>query len=126
MLNKDDFNKVGYKQYSLICTDTNMTTIRAVAMPYQTLDGAWRMKFNGVFLYSGGPTGGTISIVGIVFKNVTNYYQAPALTMDGVMTFRAYCSPNGNGIGWNTGSALTQVRISGDVELECKPDFVQE
>ncbi|NHZ84305.1 MAG: hypothetical protein GWP19_00300 [Planctomycetia bacterium] len=107
------------------------TNIRSVAIPYQTSDGAWRMKFNFCFSLSGTSSGILIiTLTGIISKNIANYHQS----------FTAGSSSNTIDSNWakfntippNTNTFKIQPdddplgdywTISGDIELDSKPTW---
>lgn len=109
---------VEIRQVSLKVTGNNSwNTVRAVGYAYQTTDGAWRFTFNIVGSVSA-CSSETISITGVKFKNISGFSQSVAQS-DG----RAYAAPNTNQILMNTFSGtVTSWLISGDVELDAKPD----
>ncbi|MCG8686656.1 MAG: hypothetical protein MI892_17385 [Desulfobacterales bacterium] len=107
-------------------TGTDWTTIRAVAIPYQTIDGAWRLKFN--IAGSQTPAAATLylTLSGTTFKDVSNYEQAILVT-DNTPNhiFAGFTNPGASTIKVESdGTVESQWRISGDVELESKPTWV--
>jgi hypothetical protein len=135
-------NFVALKQYygnsssgpgSFNVTGTNWLTHRAVAIPYQTSDGAWRMRFNiaGTF---GATTSDTyaLTISGVTFKNLANFEQAIAHHENdnqGRSTEQyasAFVSPNSGAIIVYYASSFNfagRKALSGDVELDSKPTW---
>lgn len=93
--------------------------VRGVAIPYQTYDGAWRLRLT-VALTHGSDASFNITISGVTFKNVSGYNQ-PLTTR--VTDGSAYASPNTDDIAVSYDAAKTGTQISGDVELESKPTW---
>ncbi|MCG8685254.1 MAG: hypothetical protein MI892_10290, partial [Desulfobacterales bacterium] len=117
------------KQYSeangdFTVTGTGWTTTRAVAIPYQTVDGAWRMKFNVGGTVSSAVTDLSLNLSGTVFK----IGQEQAIT--GFTTLAYYMQSRveaGTGImHGRTGTARSTWSFSGDVELESKPTWADD
>jgi hypothetical protein len=109
-------------------TGTGWTTIRAVAVPYKTTDGGWRMKFNIAGNMTGSPASETLTVSGVIFKNTSGYYQAVTLASDadGTIT-RAVTDPDTAGnIIISTNGVLSAARVSGDVELDSRPDWADD
>jgi len=127
-------NLSALRQYTLTVTASNWTTIRAIGIPYTTLDGSWHLRFNiaGTFAGAGNNNITGVTIADVVFKNVANYKQAVAVTFNGVQSvvmagLNSYADLNTGTIGaiWNTSvSPNGNWGFSGDVELESKPSFV--
>lgn len=123
-------NFVGLKQYvanssegsgDFNITDTNWVTTRGVAIPYQTTDGAWRMKFNieGTFSSTSSPSA---DISGVTFKTgVRQAYSASGGTV--VDWGYGFILGGTNTISSNMGVAQTSGFFSGDVELDSKPTW---
>jgi hypothetical protein len=105
---------------------TSIGTInRAVFIPYQTQDGAWRLKLN---LTTSSSTSTSalahqIGITGVVFKNVTNFNQSISWAEN--TTSFSVCLANTNQIYIQHPSlfAPTGYNFSGDVELNAKPTW---
>lgn len=128
------------KQYVLDTVYTNGTptgvfaggfagyiTIRGVVMPYQTVDGAWRMAFNLGF--SGGASnGGSVGFSGSTFKNVANYFQAVsafAVSGGGAPAIAGGYAVPGNATATlqTAGATATVWTMSGDCEIDGKPTW---
>lgn len=109
-------------QYPLTVTGTNWTTVRAVGVPYKTGDGSYRMKVN-INGTTTSQTTNTLTITGVVFKNITNFYQSLCIGGDANTNYRGYCSPNAATLVVQSGANVLDWRISGDVELESKPSW---
>ena len=98
---------------------TGVTFNRSILIPYETSDGAWRMKGN-ISLEHDADTSFNVTITDIVFKNVTGYNQAVTTReADG----RAFCNPNGNTISVAYGSGPTATNLTLDIELDSKPTW---
>jgi hypothetical protein len=112
------------KQYDLTVTGTGWTTTRAVGVPYQTINGVWRMKFNMYgTIASGTRSGLSVNVTGVV----SAYAQAiSALTDNASLSFyRAYSGASTNLLDFSHASGTTTTYFySGDIELASKPSFV--
>lgn len=113
------------KQYSLTASHNagSPVLVRAIGVPYQTGDGAWRLRFNIVFTHSTS-TNYAVTITGVTFKNVTGYYQSVSCGSGSVVFGRAYVNPGLSTITMENASGVTATYMSGDVELDSKPTFV--
>jgi hypothetical protein len=114
------------RQYSLTVTGVNWTTSRAVGVPYQTLDGTWRLRFNIVGTDTA-TSSNTYTITGVTFKTVTGG-QTGAASTSGSARSRGTLTI-GSGVSTMVAIAdaavtLGTVILSGDVELDSKPTFV--
>jgi hypothetical protein len=102
----------------------NLVIHRAVAVPYQTSDGAWRFRFN-FRTSSDAYTAHTYTVSGIMFKNVSNYY--PAITVMGVGSSPYLASgqayPGAATLLLYCASSSSSLLFSGDVELNAKPTW---
>jgi hypothetical protein len=122
MLSTEDRNRINCKQYSL-----NMASVtagyllsRAVGIPYQTIDGAWRLFGTAAFSITTGTTA-TVTILGVVFKNAATQYVGCCTA---VSTGYALASANTNSIVCTGTSTSTAYYLEFDLELESKPLFV--
>lgn len=115
-----------YNGVTLNVTTTNGTLIRGVFIPYQTIDGAWRLKFNIVFTYSPSVGSSTITITGITTKNISNYHQSISWQYPGgASTGQAYFDPGASTAQIKvSGTGYSELGISGDIELDSKPTWV--
>lgn len=96
---------------------------RGVFVPYQTVDGAWRLRFNMGFTMTPTQTG-DFTITGIVTKNISGFIQGVAVAGSADNTNgRASISENNNTFGVGFENSSTHVRCSGDIELDSKPDW---
>ena len=113
-----------YNSVALTVTPpTGGANTRSVFMPYQTLDGTWRLKFN-IACSMTLSTVGTIAIAGVTFKNVSNYFQAvAACPTNGAAFGSGSVSPNTNTITFTLSGNTAAIYISGDVELDSKPTW---
>lgn len=116
-------NLSALRQYNLTVTGTNSwATTRAVGVPYQTLDGTWRMRFNVIGSMTSA-TAVTLTFSGVTFAAVE---QAVTATSSTSAAGPLECHTNANAatiyLGYST--AVTGPRVSGDVELASKPTFV--
>ena len=116
------------KQYALTVTGTGWTTVRAVGIPYRTLDGAWRVRFNiSGSVISGVRVGYTVSIGGVVFKATSLNDQPLSGWVNGSFTnMDVYAAQGTDDIVLNhTSGTTTKYNWSGDVECDSKPTFVE-
>jgi hypothetical protein len=115
------------KQFALTVTGpggSNWATTRAVGVPYFTVDGTWRLKFNILgTVDSASRTSLTITIDGITFAAVdqacTGYAGAGNPSLHPII---AAASANTIYIGHTTLNS-TYYAASGDVELTSKPTW---
>lgn len=114
------------RQFTLsISGPAGWSTTRAVGVPYQTLDGAWRLKFNITGTFNNA-SGGTLTFNGsqVVFKNVANFRQGvTASTSSATPNITAFANPNASTITFDVNTGITEVYVSGDCELESAPSF---
>lgn len=137
-LDNSGITRNGQKQYlskelynnalspTITATATGWSTIRGVFIPYQMVDGIWRLKFN----FSGTATNPvtantTFTINGVIFSTIT-FGQAisgfPALGTAAV-DFVA-CNSNSSTIDiFHANATVPGYIISGDVELNAKPTW---
>ncbi len=109
-------------QTALTVTGTNWTTVRAVGVAYSDNNGVWRLKFNLAGSVTGAPSATTLTITGVVFKNVANYFQT--VTAFGDAAAFGYVIPNTATVACqNVSGTTTAWRLSGDVELDSKPSW---
>lgn len=117
------------KQYSeadgdFTVTGTNWTTTRAVAVPYKTSEGIWRMTLNIQGTFSSGVTSETLTISGVTFKS--SFFQALAVENtfnDGV---RSRANGGGGTLDIGGNSSSSNWRVSGDVELDSQPTWAED
>lgn len=112
---------------ALTVTGTGWTTSRAVGIYYQDQDGNHRLKGN----ISGAATSAsrtlyTISISGVVFKNITNFFQTVSAMAGGASNIPSsgICLINTGNIQFDHSTFTTNYyAASFDVELESKPTW---
>lgn len=117
---------------------TSFSVVRAVLVPYQTSDGAWRLRMNGTFSMTAtneSAAGNVFTLVtsmtisGVTFKNVGNHFQpGSALPFNGsILPSMCYVSPNSSTVNLvlMTSASSTQAGFgaSFDVELDSKPTW---
>lgn len=125
-----DGQKVLRKQYLGDGTDFTVTLppgggtlIRAIAIPYQTSDGTWRLKFN-IAITMNSATDASITLSGVVAKNVANYNQVFTIgSVTNEAHSRSYKQPNNGHFVGVFVSPVTGSAYSGDIELESKPTW---
>jgi hypothetical protein len=106
---------------------TNIGTVnRAAFIPYQTQDGAWRLRMN---ITTSGSTSTSaithqIGITGVVFKNITGFNQSLAWANDAATSYTVVLiNTNQVYIAHPSSIAPTGYNFSGDVELNAKPTW---
>lgn len=103
------------------------TPDRSIGYAYKTSNGIWKLNGNFSGTLAVGQTSVNFSIAGVLFKNVTNFYQAVTIGVNGgTGAAIGNAFPGNNYIGCSLFSSSTIVRISFDVELDRKPDWIQE
>lgn len=119
----------GWKQYDLSVTGTNWSSVKAVGVPYKTLDGTWRMSLNIGGAFSSATSNSTISVSGVSFSS----FSANGRQALGVATPLAPTSANegatissSGDISLKSASSTTEWLVSGDVELSSMPTFAED
>lgn len=120
------------KQYSeaegdFTVTGTGWTTIRAVAIPYKTSDGALRLRVNITGTVT--PAGGhTLAISGVTFKNIASYSQAVVGWLGGADLINFIeAVPNTGNISTNYDSSSSgDLSMSADLELNSWPTWTDD
>lgn len=104
-------------------TGTNWSTVRAVFVPYQMADSAWRVKFNVQGNFSVATAASSLSVTGLTVKSTVN--QAIAVFhSDGVDTWvKGQASGSANTLSVYAGATKTAYCFSGDIELNSKPTW---
>lgn len=123
-------NRFG-KQYSeadgdfTVTGSNSWTTVHCTAIPYQTENGIWRMKFNFTGSAASSFSAKVLTVTGVTFKNITNFNQAvTASTSVGVGIDHSYAVPNTGTIDIDLAAVAGGIwAASGDVELESKPTW---
>jgi len=132
--------RLGYKQYlsgtnykdsiSPTTTATSCTVARAAFVPYKMQGSEWRMRFNITMTRATGPglTDLTVTIVGIVFKNVASNNQAISmsasnLSSDSNIGHAAVVNNTNTLFGAFSSNNILTFRVSGDVELDSIPTW---
>ncbi len=107
-------------------TGTNWSTTRATLLPYQTVDGAWRLRLNVWGSMTGSPTSLTLSLSGVLFYLGR---QALAVNYGGGVPVAMYAytdsfsTPTNTIVFNSTSNSGGTLSISGDVELTGKPSW---
>lgn len=119
--------KVPLQEYALTVTGTSFTLTKAIGIPYQTLNGSWRFRFNLRGTVSGSPTVLVLSIEGIIFNSFASlFFQALTVGTSSTSASKANTSVSGDGdFTITSSSAFANAFVSGDVALDGKPDFVE-
>jgi len=132
--------RLGYKQYlsgtnynggvSPTTTATSCTVARAAFVPYKMQGGEWRCKFNITMTRATGSsiTDLTVTIVGVVFKNVASNNQAVSmsasnLSSDANIGHAAVVNNTNTLFGAFASNNILTLRVSGDVELDSIPTW---
>jgi hypothetical protein len=131
--------RLGLKQYlhgttynggnapTITCSQAGFAVVRGVFIPYQTQDGAWRLKFNMVGTFTSATLTGIIFVVaGITIKNTTNFFQGISATpYSGLAAiYQQYVNPNTANFNCSFASSSQAGCIfSGDIELDSKPTW---
>ena len=135
------FTRLGLMQYlhgtnynngnapTVSCSATGASITRAVFMPYQTISGAWRLKFSINIAYtSGSGVSANFTVNSVTLKQVSGMTQAFSLsTFDGsglaYSTGAAVAYSNNNTFYANITGTSTTMCASGDMELDSKPNW---
>jgi len=106
------------------------SVIRSVFVPYQTQDGAWRLRFNIAASFTASIISVvSVSINGVVSKNLTQYFQpvfGVFYTVSGTNGFyQSYAGVNNGTLTCQLTSTnnVNGVAFSGDIELDSKPTW---
>ncbi len=116
---------------------TGFSVIRGTLIPYQTSDGAWRLRVDVVATITGRTVGissiDSVNVgcgVGTVFKNTTTYQQAgtTATSNAHLLAGPAYATANGNLVTCSvladvSGGTWNILSLTGDFELDAKPGW---
>jgi len=106
-------------------TTANDGIIRGVFIPYQTIDGAWycNIKINGTLDVAANSA--TITTAGLVFKNVSNFFQPGSIDPGTAATnnSRLLAYPNTGNIVFTANYNRTAIYTNGDYELNSKPTW---
>ena len=118
-------NLSALRQYALTVTGSTWTSRQAVGIPYRTLDGTWRLKFN----IEGGVTSSprssySLSISGVMFKSGVDQAIHFRHTSDAEQ-YTEVAQSGASTIYVGHGAVSTSCyQAFGDVELASKPTFV--
>jgi hypothetical protein len=106
-------------------TGTNWTTTRAVAIPYQTADGSWKLWFQIYGGISVAVASITLTISGVTFKTGT-FGVTPSYQLSGGATYTLFARANsatGTLSLQYSAATVDSLIVFGDVELDSKPTF---
>lgn len=117
-------NLSALRQYTLTVTGTNWTTARAIGVPYRTLDGAWRLRFNINGTLSVNSANLSLTVTGVTFKSGTGNGQAVSVFTQGGNPAIARAQAGNAIIQMISSVSEGGYSASGDVELDAKPTFV--
>ena len=104
---------------SFSATPTGWVSARNFCYFYSDSNGNWKFNFN----IAGTVTSATsfsISISGLLFKSIANYYQAISVG-NGTYTTGGYAQTGSGALFGTVSSAATFLLMSGDVELDALP-----
>ena len=107
-------------------TQPDWTVTGANGYAYSDSNGKWRFAFNCEGTYTPDSIAGVdIRITGVVFKNLSNFYQEITGRMGPAASYRTFVTPNDNQVSIQSSVALASggASFSGDVELESKPTW---
>ena len=102
--------------------------VRALFIPYQLQDGAWRVRLNlsGTYTLTNF-TGTTVTIAGLTFKGIASNVQTLSVQINNAAAANfAFSTVNGTSvisISTNGASNSNTLCIAGDVELNAKPTW---
>lgn len=117
-------NLSALRQYTLSVSGTSSwVTSYAVGVPYQTLDGQWRIRIN-IEGTSSINTPVDLTITGVVFKTTGSVGQALAVWSNGAAGNYGRANSGANTIRMLCTANSTQWGVTGDVALDDKPSFV--
>lgn len=107
---------------NVTCANAGFVNDNSSGVFYKLSNGEWRLKFN-MCLTQNATNAAAVTIVGVVFKNVANFYQGIACPSSTNTVYNTYAYTN---IGTSTiqltfsGNTIN-LRASGDVALNGKP-----
>lgn len=107
------------RQVSLQVTGVNWTTVRAMGIVYQTLNGVWRLQFNIHGTLSVGAVSQDINLTGFVFPS--NQIGAGGNTASNAGFCNTFGAVNGDIRIQSKGTSGTVYLCSGDFEIVGNP-----
>lgn len=113
------------RQYNLTVTSSSSgtwTINRAVGVPYKTVDGAWRLRFNFSGYFSVAFALPLFTVSGVTFNS--GYDQAISVYASANTWNLGKVNGGTSNVQGRTGTAEQYWNLSGDVELASKPSFV--
>jgi len=116
------------KQYSITVTNVanNWVTVIAVGIPYQTIDGSWRLIFNVSGTFDAN-TSYDLNFAGVVWETTASNQQVVTFQTYGVDNVRIYCNTNPTtGTILTRGASVTNGHWSGDILLVSKPTWADD
>lgn len=105
--------------FTVTGSGTGWVTEKAVAVPYQTSDGTWRLRFNIKGNRSSSASSLTLTLSGVTFAANDQVCTVKQATLILTSAFADALTANIS----ITSSATGDATVSGDVELESKPTF---
>ena len=114
-----------YDRTAFVPGTNSWSCTRAMLIPYTTLDGAWRLRFN-IRGTSSAASVQQITVTGATFKNAYTAGQAFAVSYNGgtLAAPLGNALPNTSTLQFAASTTGTDWQCSGDVELESKPTWV--
>jgi len=119
-----------YNTVNILVTGSNWTTTRGVFVPYNTLetsltgDSAFRLRFDIRGTISVTASTLTLTIVGVTFKNIAGFDQAVAVSNASTLGAEGRALTNTATIKMDRAANATDWSVSGDVELDSKPTWM--
>lgn len=104
-------------------TPAGWSLFRAVGVAYSDSNGVWRLAFNICAVATAGTTL-VATLEGVTFKDVANFNQPLAVLPTTSVLHRAYADASTGNIEVVYGTSSNGFFVSGDVELDSKPDWV--
>jgi len=125
-INRYKNNESNLKQYTLNITSAaaGFAVSRAIGIPYKTIDGTWRFRFNIAFTTNAAALV-LITIADIIFKNdPASLKQAVAVLLD-LDASSSYALGGTGGIYAYSGAGnSSNWYLSADLELDGRPDLI--
>ncbi|HAZ11736.1 MAG TPA: hypothetical protein DCY86_03030 [Bdellovibrionales bacterium] len=115
------------KSYSMSTSGTNWTQVRAQGTPWRNMDGNWYLTFTIRGTFSPSTSGVSLTVTDITTKNTSSFYQLFACGNNAGSAYplTCYCQPNSNVLEVQFATTAVSAGLSGTLELESKPVFVE-
>ena len=101
------------------------SVVRSCFIPYQLINGVWRLRFNMNFTVSAAAQSYTVTVAGITTPNISNYYQGvySSRVVQGATVYTAYIGVNTNIFNCYHDGTSGDDCLWGDIELASKPTW---